>query len=59
MHERHVEALEEELAQDVAEFKRRLIASSPPDGPPDLQQKVGEYAARRKAELGLFICARA
>jgi hypothetical protein len=57
MDERHAEALEQQLGQDVAEFRRSLIASNPSIDPTDLQQKIGAYAVRRKAALGLFICA--
>jgi hypothetical protein len=57
MDERHVEALEQQLAQDVAAFRRSLLASNPQIDPADLERKTGAYAVRRKAALGLFICA--
>ena len=55
MDERHAEALEQQLAQDVAEYRRSLVASNPSIDPTDLQQRTGAYAVRRKAALGLFI----
>jgi hypothetical protein len=55
MDERHVEALEQQLAQDVAEFRRSLIASNPQIDPGDLDRKTGAYAVRRKVALGVFI----
>jgi hypothetical protein len=57
MDERHVEALEQQLTQEVAAFRRSLLASNPRIDPADLEQKTGAYAVRRKAALGLFICA--
>jgi hypothetical protein len=55
MDAKHVEALEDRLVQDVAEYRRALTKAEPALGRLELEQKVGEYTASRKAVLGLFI----
>jgi hypothetical protein len=54
MNAKHIEALEDRLVQDVAEYRRALIEAEPKIRRLDLEQKVGEYTATRKAVLGLF-----
>jgi hypothetical protein len=51
---KHVEALEDTLVQDVVEYRRALIEAEPKICRVELEQKVGEYTASRKAVLGLF-----
>jgi hypothetical protein len=55
MDTKHVEALEDRLIQDVAEYRRALTKAEPAIGRLELEQKVGAYTASRKAVLGLFI----
>ena len=54
MDAKHVEALEDGLVQDVAEYRRALFEAEPKICRLELEQKVGEYTAGRKAVLGLF-----
>jgi hypothetical protein len=54
MNAKHVEALEDRLVQDVAEYRRALIEADPRICRVELEQKVGRYTASRKAVLGLF-----
>ena len=55
MDAKHAEALEDRLVQDVADYRRALIEQQPKLPRPELERKVGAYAASRKAALGLFI----
>lgn len=54
MDAKHVEALADRLAQDVADYRRALIEAEPDICPWELERKVGGYTASRKAVLGLF-----
>ena len=54
MDAKHAEALEDRLVQDVADYRSALIEAEPQICRWELEQKVGEYTASRKAVLGLF-----